>query len=219
MIRAVVFDVGECLVDDTREYESWADWFGVPRHTFHAMFGVLIAQGRDHRAVFHLFRPGSDLDEEREKRAAAGKPEFFGEEDLYPDVRSVLAALRGAGLWLGIAANQTVRGERLLRGLFAGDVDAIGTSAGWGVGKPDPEFFARVGEAVPFPVGEILYVGDRLDHDVVPAAAAGMRTALVRRGPWALTQWRDPEAGLPTFRVEGLSVLPEEVAKWNTEAR
>ena len=34
MIRAVVFDVGECLVDETREYGTWADWLGVPRHTF-----------------------------------------------------------------------------------------------------------------------------------------------------------------------------------------
>ncbi|MGW2055301.1 haloacid dehalogenase, partial [Streptomyces sp. NPDC001840] len=25
MIRAVVFDVGECLVDETKEYGAWAD--------------------------------------------------------------------------------------------------------------------------------------------------------------------------------------------------
>jgi hypothetical protein len=25
MIRAVVFDVGECLVNETREYGTWAD--------------------------------------------------------------------------------------------------------------------------------------------------------------------------------------------------
>lgn len=50
MIRAVVFDIGECLVDETREYGTWADWLGVPRHTFAAMFGAVIAQGRDYRA-------------------------------------------------------------------------------------------------------------------------------------------------------------------------
>jgi hypothetical protein len=57
-IRAVVFDVGECLVDETREYGTWADWLGVPRHTFHAVFGAVIAQGRDYREVFQEFRPG-----------------------------------------------------------------------------------------------------------------------------------------------------------------
>jgi hypothetical protein len=84
MIRAVIFDVGECLVDETREYGTWADWLGVPRHTFHAMFGAVIAQGRDYREVFQEFRPGFDLYAEREKRAAAGQPETFGEDDLYP---------------------------------------------------------------------------------------------------------------------------------------
>jgi hypothetical protein len=29
VIGAVVFDVGECLVDETREYGTWADWLGV----------------------------------------------------------------------------------------------------------------------------------------------------------------------------------------------
>jgi hypothetical protein len=37
VIGAVVFDVGECLVDETREYGTWADWLGVPRHTFSAV--------------------------------------------------------------------------------------------------------------------------------------------------------------------------------------
>jgi hypothetical protein len=75
MIRAVVFDVGECLVNETREYGTWADWLGVPRHTFAAMFGAVIAQGRDYRETFQVFRPGFDLYEEREKRAQAGQPE------------------------------------------------------------------------------------------------------------------------------------------------
>ena len=71
MIRAVIFDVGECLVDETTEYGTWADWLQVPRHTFAAMFGAVIAQGRDYREVFQEFRPGFDLYAERECRAAA----------------------------------------------------------------------------------------------------------------------------------------------------
>ncbi len=35
MIDAVVFDVGETLVDETREYGTWADWLGVPKHGAH----------------------------------------------------------------------------------------------------------------------------------------------------------------------------------------
>ena len=33
-VRAVWFDVGETLIDESREYGTWADWLGVPRHTF-----------------------------------------------------------------------------------------------------------------------------------------------------------------------------------------
>ncbi|MFM9542340.1 HAD family hydrolase [Streptomyces turgidiscabies] len=220
MIRAVVFDVGECLVDETREYGTWADWLGVPRHTFHAMFGAVIAQGRDYREVFQEFRPGFDLAKERERRAAADQPEHFGEEDLYSDVRPALAQLRADGLWLGIAGNQTVRAGGLLRGLFTDDVDLIGTSDDWGASKPDPEFFVRVAEVVPFSSAEILYVGDRVDNDLRPAVAAGMNTALVHRGPWATIQWGTDEARrLPTFRVESLLDLPGLIADFNGSAR
>ncbi|MEU0207333.1 HAD family hydrolase [Streptomyces canus] len=216
MIRAVIFDVGECLVDETREYGTWADWLQVPRHTFHAMFGAVIAQGRDYREVFQEFRPGFDLYAEREKRAAAGQPEWFGEEDLYADVRPALHQLRADGLWLGIAGNQTVRAGGLLRELFTEDVDLIGTSDDWGASKPDPEFFVRVAEVTPFASDEILYVGDRVDNDLRPGAAAGMHTALVHRGPWATIQWNSEEAKkLPTFRVESLLELPGLIAAFN----
>jgi HAD superfamily hydrolase (TIGR01549 family) len=220
MIRAVVFDVGECLVDETREYGTWADWLGVPRHTFAAMFGAVIAQGRDYRDVFQEFQPGFDLYAERERRAAAGQPESFGEDDLYPEVRDALHALRADGLWLGIAGNQTIRAGKILRELFAKDVDLIGTSDDWGASKPDPAFFRRVAEVVPAEPGEILYVGDRVDNDIAPARKSGMLTALVHRGPWAMIQWRTEAAEkLPTFRVESLAELSPRVATYNGPER
>lgn len=220
MIRAVVFDVGECLVDETREYGTWADWLGIPRHTFAAMFGAVIAQGRDYRETFQEFQPGFDLYEQRDARAAAGQPEHFDESDLYDDVRPTLAQLRADGLWLGIAGNQTVRAGNILRGLFTRDVDLIGTSDDWGASKPDPEFFVRVAAVVPAEPDEILYVGDRVDNDLRPGAAAGMRTALIRRGPWGTIQWNTAEArDLPTFRIESLAELPEQIRKFNERVR
>jgi HAD superfamily hydrolase (TIGR01549 family) len=218
-ISAVVFDVGECLVDETREYGTWADWLGVPRHTFVSMFGAVIAQGKDYRETFQIFRPGFDLYEEREKRAAAGKPETFGEEDLYPDVRPALAQLRADGLWLGIAGNQTVRAGKILRELFTDDVDLIGTSDDWGASKPDPEFFRRVAEVTPADPSQILYVGDRIENDILPAATAGMRTALIRRGPWGWIQQHYPANKEATFRIDSLSELPGLIAEFNAEER
>ncbi len=218
MIGAVVFDVGECLVNETREYGTWADWLGVPRHTFSAVFGAVIARGLDYRETFQVFQPGFDLDKARQQRADEGKPEWFGEDDLYPDVRPALARLRADGLWVGIAGNQTARAGGLLRGLDL-PADMIATSDDWGVSKPDPGFFRRMLEEAPGGPDGILYVGDRLDNDIRPAAALGLRTALIRRGPWAVIQQDDPDADrVPTMRIDSLAELPGRVAAFNAGA-
>jgi HAD superfamily hydrolase (TIGR01549 family) len=214
-----MFDVGECLVNEAREYGTWADWLGVPRHTFSAVFGAVIARGLDYRETFQMFDPGFDLSEQREKRAAAGKPEWFGEEDLYPDVRPTLSGLQAKGIWVGVAGNQTVRAGGILRSLDL-PCDMIATSDDWGVSKPDRGFFRAVVEAAPCAADEILYVGDRLDNDIRPAAAMGLQTALIRRGPWGVIQQNDPEADqVPTMRIDSLNELPERIDAFNAAAR
>ncbi|MGH3646791.1 MAG: HAD family hydrolase [Micromonosporaceae bacterium] len=213
-LHAVFFDVGETIVDETREYGTWADWLGVPRHTFSAVFGAVIARGGDYRETFQHFRPGFDLAVERQRRADASQPEAFAEENLYADARPCLAALRDQGLLVGLAGNQTARAESVLRALdFA--VDVIGTSDGWGVEKPSAGFFDRVVTEAGWPADAVLYVGDRLDNDVKPAQAVGMQTVLIRRGPWGyILQDRVVEERC-LFRLESLAELPELVAKHN----
>ncbi|SCD99868.1 HAD-hyrolase-like [Streptomyces sp. IgraMP-1] len=77
-----------------------------------------------------------------------------------------------------------------------------------GRGQARPGFFRRLAGALPFAPGEILHVGDRWAYDVRPAAEAGLRTALVRRGPWAVLDWESEEArALPGFRIGGLLEL------------
>lgn len=213
-LEAVFFDVGETLVDETREYGTWADWLGVPRHTFSAVFGAVIARGGDYRETFQHFRPGFDLHAERERRAAAGQAETFGEENLYPDARPCLAELRAMGLRLGLAGNQTARAEGILRGLGL-PVDVIGTSDGWGVEKPAPDFFHRVVAEAGCPAESVLYVGDRLDNDIRPAQKAGLRTALVRRGPWGHILGDETAARECLFRVDSLDELPALIRKHN----
>ncbi|MGI5155105.1 HAD family hydrolase [Microbispora sp. CA-102843] len=213
-LEAVFFDVGETLVDETREYGTWADWLGVPRHTFSAVFGAVIARGGDYRDTFQHFRPGFDLHTERERRAREGQAETFGEENLYPDARPCLAELREMGLRVGLAGNQTARAEGILRALDL-PVDVIGTSDGWGVEKPDVSFFDRVVAEAGCPVESVLYVGDRLDNDIRPAQKAGLRTAFVRRGPWGHILRGEAAARACLFHVDSLDELPALIRKHN----
>ncbi|MEV8440100.1 HAD-IA family hydrolase [Actinosynnema sp. NPDC051121] len=216
-IEAVFFDVGEILVDETREYGTWADWLGVPRHTFSAVFGAIIAQGKDYRETFQAFRPGFDLTEERERRAAAGQPETFGEDNLYADARPCFEQLREAGLRVGLAGNQTSRAERILKALDL-PVDVIGTSDSWGVEKPSPAFFDRVVREAGVAAESVLYVGDRLDNDIRPAQQVGIATALIRRGPWGHILRMPEVEDRCLFTLDGLATLPARVAEHNAQA-
>jgi HAD superfamily hydrolase (TIGR01662 family) len=216
VIKAVVFDVGETLVDETREYGTWADWLGIPRHTFSSVFGAVIALGGDYREAFQYFKPGFDLDAERTRRAASGQAETFGESDLYPDVRPSLEALRKMGIWVGIAGNQTSRAGEILRQLNL-PADMIATSDDWKASKPDQLFFRSLLTQVPYEADQIIYVGDRIDNDLKPAKNSGLKTAFIRRGAWGYIWEKHPELYMWTdWQISELSVLPDLIAEFNS---
>lgn len=209
MVSAVVFDVGETLLDDSREWGAWADWVGVPRHTFSTVLGAVTAAGRDNAETFQYFRPGFDLARERQLREDAGRGEQIDETDLYPDVRPSMTALQAGGLWVGIAGNQTPQAAELLRALDL-PVNYIGTSGEWGLAKPNRGFFDRIVATADYPPDEIVYVGDHRDNDVVPAKAAGLRAVLIRRGPWGYL-WADDPVVRQTadWVIDSLAELPD----------
>jgi FMN phosphatase YigB (HAD superfamily) len=210
-VRAVFLDVGETLVDETRVWESWADWLGVPRFTFLAALGGIIERGEHHMGVFDLFRPGFDLEAERAARRAAGRSWTLEERDLYPDVRPTLSRLRDDGYLIGISGNQPDGTTAALRALSL-PVDLIENSADWGVEKPDPAFFTRVAEAAGLPPARIAYVGDRLDNDVLPAGEAGMVSVFLRRGPWGVAHARRTEVARARHGIDALTDLPAALA-------
>jgi HAD superfamily hydrolase (TIGR01549 family) len=208
VIEAVVFDVGETLVDETRAWAGWADRIGVPRLTFMAGLGAVLAGGGSHRDVFELFRPGYDVDAEWRRLVAAGDYDPISlDDDLYPDAIECLQALAADGYRLGIAANQPAVTAAVMARLPV-RLDVNGMSDTWGLHKPAPAFFERIAAELDLPPEAIAYVGDRLDNDVRPARAAGMVAVFVRRGPWA---WINAPRGEPeeaSLVVESLAELP-----------
>lgn len=184
-IKAIVFDIGETLIDETRYWSAWADWLGVTRLTLFACLGATISNHGHHHDALRLFRPGLDVDAELAAMHAQGISLDFVAADLYPDAVASLARLRRRGFRIGVAGNQPVSTIPMLR--QAGiEADFIGVSDGWNLKKPAAAFFHRViSECAPLAPGDILYVGDRHDHDIVPARAAGMQAAWLQRGRWA----------------------------------
>ena len=211
-VRAIFFDVGETLIDEHRLYRDYAMRMGVTYEYFLTVMETAMERREPVRNIFASVKPGFDFKAARAQREAEGKTFSIGAHDLYPDVVACLAALKAEGYFIGIAGNQPASAEATLRacGLAA---DFVATSDGWGVAKPDPEFFAKVREAVGCDASQIAYVGDRVDNDVLPSLAAGMRPILLRRGPWGRAQWAWPEAANAHLKIETLAELPGRLAE------
>lgn len=201
--RWVCFDIGEVLVDETRVWSTWADVIGVPRFTLMALIGGAIATGGSHLDAFgRLGVRWQDFSDEVQER-------FGGIQavDLYPDALPALAALSVAGYGVAVTGNQPARREPELRALgFEPDVMVMSDTLG--VQKPDPAFFAAVTRLLAAFAADIAYVGDRIDNDVTPAAAAGMRPVWLRRGPWG---WSTDDAPAAAVVVGSLDELVQRV--------
>jgi FMN phosphatase YigB (HAD superfamily) len=176
-VKAVVFDVGETLVDETGMWERAADAAGVPRFTLMGVLGGLAAVGRRHSDVWDVLGV---------EHPASG----WEGADFYADALPCLERLRGSGFVVGAIGNTPAAVEQVM----SDHVDLVGSSARWGVEKPQPAFFARIAAEASLAPAEIAYVGDRVDNDVVPALAAGMVAVHIRRGPWGHLHEPPPEA-------------------------
>jgi HAD superfamily hydrolase (TIGR01549 family) len=182
------------------------------------MLGVLGAMAvldRPHRDAFKVVRPGIDLEAEMERWRADdpdGLREHFDAADLYPDVRSCFAGLRAAGRSVVIAGNQPPEALDALTAMDLG-VDAILISDVLGVYKPETAFFDAIADVAGVDADRIAYVGDRLDNDVLPARTAGMRTVLLRRGPWGHLHAERPDAALADIVADSLAELPARLAE------
>ena len=207
-IRAVFFDVGETLVDETRLYRDYAMRMEVSYEYFMEKIEEGMARRESVRNVFATVKPGFDFAAARTQRDAEGKKFVIGPHDIYDDAAHTLALLKASGYFIGIVGNQPATAEAMLResGLVA---DFVATSEGWGVAKPEPAFFQKVIEAAGMDPHRIAYVGDRVDNDVLPARAAGMAPILIRRGPWGRAHWGWPEADQAHLRIESLAELPK----------
>ena len=195
-----MFDVGETLVDEERWWRRLCERAGVQPHVVWAALGVTIERGEEHDALWgHLGL---------ESPTGWWQEIPYSLDDLYPDAWECLERVGELGFRVGIVGNQTETLEAWARE-SALPADVISSSASLGVRKPDPAFFHKVAELMGQAAPQLAYVGDRVDNDVLPAAAAGLAAVHVRRGPWGRLQRTPPEAALG---LDDLASLPDALA-------
>jgi HAD superfamily hydrolase (TIGR01549 family) len=208
-VKAVVFDIGETLVDETRHWAAVAAFAGVPELTLMGVLGGLIERREHHRSLFNYLQIES------------ADPMVFGYEiearDLYPDAVSVIRQLKTAGYLVGVTGNQP-RGAVHQLSQLGLPVDFVGSSAEWGVAKPDPAFYRRIAIELNLNFDEVLHVGDRIDNDVLPAQQMGMHAAFIRRGPWGYLQATWPGAADVVHRIDGLAGVLRVLDRINAQA-
>ncbi|HEV8460037.1 MAG TPA: HAD family hydrolase [Gaiellaceae bacterium] len=190
-VEAVVFDIGETLVDETGMWIRIAEAAGVTPFTLMAALGATIVEARPHNDVWELL--GID--------PPSGA---WRVDDWYPDAAPCIARLRDAGFRVCAVGNTPASFEPFI----AERLEVLGSSESWGVEKPDAAFFARIVDVLSLPPEKIAYVGDRVDNDVLPAMRAGMVAVHVKRGPWGYLQERPAGAAL----VDSLDELPAAIA-------
>lgn len=200
MVKWIFFDVGSTLVDEIEAYDHRVrDMIAGTNITFKEFDDTRIA----------LAQQGLDGNSAAIKHFRLTKTPWHSEDEVpYSDAHSTLAALVDKGYKLGIIANQKLGTEgRLeswgLRQYF----EVIASSAEIGYAKPDKEIFEKAFELAKCTAAESIMVGDRLDNDIIPAKALGMKTVWLKNG---LAKYQDAELGknVADYQIYSLSELP-----------
>ncbi len=132
---------------------------------------------------------------------------FRGElETLYPEAPVILAAL-SQKYALGVIANQS-KGlkERLSEWGILPYFTAVASSWEAGASKPDPAIFRLALSLAGCAPEQAVMIGDRLDNDIFPAKALGMKTVWIRQGFGALQTPKGPEY-TPDYIIDSLKEL------------
>lgn len=83
-VKAVIFDVGETLINEERMWLGWAEYIGVSNDTLFKALDTAIRQRRHHWEALRSLRPGLDVKASLADRLAKGERMIFDKTDLYP---------------------------------------------------------------------------------------------------------------------------------------
>lgn len=198
-IEWIFFDVGSTLIDETRAYDHRA---------MDMIENTEISFSEFDRKRIELASQGFDGNSEAIRYFGLYKTPWHTEdEEPFSDALETLDCLRTRGYRLGIIANQVSgTAQRLEKWGLLKHFEIIVTSAEFGVAKPDRLIFEKALELAECQPQDAVMIGDRLDNDIIPTKAIGMKTVWIRHG-LAIHQPIDLGKNVADWIVESLSDL------------
>jgi putative hydrolase of the HAD superfamily len=217
-IDLVFLDIGGVLYDDRIYAEAWRSALRDAGAVFEddafdeEYAAARAEQSRSFRVRLAERFAGPDADLPALERLAA-RSWRYPPDALHADAIPCLEILSGEGFRLGVIANQptSVRDAMQRDGLVP-FFEVWGVSDDLGLQKPDPALFLHALATADVAPERTVMAGDRLDYDVRPAHAAGMRTIWVLRGE-APDEPTDAQLAEPDRVVRDLTGLPGAVAE------
>ncbi len=173
-IKWLFFDIGSTLVDESKCYESrYLKAIENTDITYDELLDKVIAFSRqnrngDHPAIEYF---GLKL------------PEWDNDLEYLSDDTSFVLSELSKKYNIGIIANQSLgTKQRLEKWGILNYIDLVVASAEEGVAKPNPDIFRIALSKAQCDAQSAVMIGDRIDNDIVPAKAVGMRTIWIKQG-------------------------------------
>ncbi|MGX7394556.1 HAD family hydrolase [Carnobacterium mobile] len=176
------FDVGETLIDETSSYDHYFELC-----TNELKKASITISPKEYRALIEEqyakngTRPLYTIWKSFNTGLPQPKWEHYNEK-LYDGVLPTLSLLK-KDYHLGIIANQSKNLDLRLKNL---DIDRyfdlIISSSDVGIKKPDAKIFELALKKASIDSHHAVYVGDRVDNDIIPAKQLGFITVRIKNG-------------------------------------
>lgn len=188
------FDIGSTLINEEKAYQDRIE---------QAIAETNITYDTFYQRMLVLFQEGLKGDLIALQEYSLERPKWKSElEILYPDAKIVLETLHNR-YKIGIITNQLPGlEERLEKFAIRQWIDLIISSADCGFSKPSSKIFQQASCSA----SSATMIGDRLDNDIAPAKALGMKTIWIKQGFSAYSPIQSPSEE-PDFTVNSLSDL------------
>ena len=192
------FDIGSTLINEEKAYQDRIE---------QAIAETNITYDTFYQRMLVLFQEGLKGDLIALQEYSLERPKWKSElEILYPDAKIVLETLHNR-YKIGVIANQLPNLEKRLENFGIRQwIDLIISSADCGFSKPSSKIFQLALQQTSCSASSATMIGDRLDNDIAPAKALGMKTIWIKQGFSAYSPIQSPSEE-PDFTINSLSDL------------